>query len=85
MAADAMLDLKKKISETAEDRNLVLVSILLFYTLWKSSNMMLYVCSNSMFQKYSMTSVTHIVSEKIILKINENLPNMLTIYLFELE
>ena len=26
-----------------------------------------------------MTSVTHIVSEKIILKINENLPNMLTI------
>ena len=38
MAADAMLDLKKKdiISETAEDRNLVLVSILLFYTLWKS-------------------------------------------------
>ena len=28
-----------------------------------------------------MTSVTHIVSEKIILKINENLPNMLTICL----
>ena len=51
MAADAMLDLKKNdISETAEDRNLVLVSILMFYTLWKSSNMILYLCSISMYQ-----------------------------------
>ena len=51
MAADAMLDFKKyDISETAEDRNLVLVSILLFYSFWKSSNMMLYVCSISMYQ-----------------------------------
>ena len=51
MAADAMLDFQKNdISETAEDRNLVLVSILLLYTLWKSSNMMLYACSISMYQ-----------------------------------